>query len=96
MEVIIQSDHHQIAAIAANIIRDAILKKPNLVLGLATGSTPIELYKSLIRMHKEDGLDFSGVTTFNLDEYVDIPLEHPQSYHTFMAHHFLIMSIYQR
>ncbi len=88
MEVIIQPNHHQIASIAANIIRDAILMKPNLVLGLATGSTPIELYKSLVRMHREDGLDFSGVTTFNLDEYVAIPLEHPQSYHTFMAHYF--------
>ena len=88
MEVIIQPNNHQITSIAANIIRDAILKKPNLVLGLATGSTPIELYKILVRMHREDGLDFSGVTTFNLDEYVGIPLDHPQSYHTFMAHHF--------
>ena len=88
MEVIIQPDHHQIAAIASNIIRDAILKKPNLVLGLATGSTPIELYKLLVRMHKEGGVDFSGITTFNLDEYVGIPLEHSESYHTFMAYHF--------
>ncbi len=88
MEVIIQPDYHQIATIAANIIRDAILKKPNIVLGLATGSTPIELYKLLVRMHREDGLDFSRVTTFNLDEYVGIPLEHLQSYHTFMAYHF--------
>ena len=87
MEVIIQPSH-QLAAIASEIIRDALLKKPNLVLGLATGSTPIGLYKALVRMHKEDGLDFSKVTTFNLDEYVDIPREHPQSYHTFMAKHF--------
>lgn len=88
MVVLIQPDHNNIASIAANIIRDAILKKPNLVLGLATGSTPITLYRSLVRMHREDGLDFSGVTTFNLDEYVGIPLEHSQSYHSFMAHHF--------
>lgn len=87
MEVIIQPNHHQLASIAAHIIRDAIRKKPNLVLGLATGSTPIELYKSLVSMHRDDGLDFSGVTTFNLDEYVGIPLEHSQSYHTFMNHH---------
>ena len=87
MEVIIQPSH-QLAVIASEIIRDALLKKPNLVLGLATGSTPIGLYKALVRMHKEDGLDFSRVTTFNLDEYVNISREHPQSYHTFMAKHF--------
>lgn len=88
MEIIIQSTYKQLAAIASEIIRDALLKKPDLVLGLATGSTPIGLYKALVRMHKEDGLDFSSVTTFNLDEYVGIPCEHPQSYHTFMANHF--------
>lgn len=88
MEIIIQSTYKQLAAIASEIIRDALLKKPNLVLGLATGSTPIGLYKALVRMHKEDGLDFSSVTTFNLDEYVGIPCEHPQSYHAFMANHF--------
>lgn len=88
MEVIIQPNHHQIATIAANIIRDAIQLKPNLVLGLATGSTPIELYKLLVKLHKDEGIDYSGVSTFNLDEYVGIPLNHSQSYHTFMAHHF--------
>ena len=88
MEIIIQSTYKQLATIASEIIRDALLKKPDLVLGLATGSTPIGLYKALVRMHKEDRLDFSSVTTFNLDEYVGIPCEHPQSYHTFMANHF--------
>lgn len=88
MQVIIQPTYKQLTMIASEIIRDALLKKPNLVLGLATGSTPIGLYKMLVRMHKEDGLDFSGVTTFNLDEYVGIPCDHPQSYHAFMAEHF--------
>ena len=88
MEVIIQSKNYEIAVIAADLIQDAILKKPNLVLGLATGSTPIGLYEELVQMHKEEGLDFSKVTTFNLDEYIGIPIEHPQSYHTFMAQHF--------
>lgn len=88
MEIIIESTYKQLAAIASEIIQDALLKKPDLVLGLATGSTPIGLYKALVRMHKEDGLDFSSVTTFNLDEYIGIPCEHPQSYHTFMANHF--------
>lgn len=88
MEVIIQPNSHQLSIIASEIIRDAVIQKPNLVLGLATGSTPIGLYKLLVQMHKEDGLDFSKVTTFNLDEYIGIPKDHPQSYRTFMAKHF--------
>ena len=65
----------------------ALLKKPNLVLGLATGNTPIGLYDELARMHNAEGLDFSQVVTFNLDEYVGIPANHPESYHTFMERH---------
>ena len=88
MEVIIQPTYAQLVAVSAGIIRDALLKKPSLVLGLATGSTPIGLYEALTWMHKTEGLDFSSVTTFNLDEYVGIPPNHPHSYHTFMATHF--------
>lgn len=88
MEVIIQRESQQLASIAADLISEALIGKPNLVLGLATGSTPIGLYETLIRMHKENGLDFSKVITFNLDEYVGIPISHPQSYHTFMAEYF--------
>ena len=88
MEIIIQPTYAQLVAVSAEIIRDALLKKPNLVLGLATGSTPIGLYEALVRMHKIEGLDFSSVTTFNLDEYVGIPPNHPYSYHTFMETHF--------
>ena len=87
MEVIIQPTYARLTEVAAEIIRDALLEKPNLVLGLATGSTPIGVYEALVRMHKTDRLDFSGVTTFNLDEYVGIPSDHPYSYHTFMAVH---------
>ena len=87
MEVIIQPTYERLAAVAAETVRDALLKKPNLVLGLATGSTPIGVYEALVRMHKAEGLDFSGVTTFNLDEYVGIPPNHPYSYHTFMETH---------
>ena len=88
MEIIIQPTYVQLVAVSAEIIRDALLKKSNLVLGLATGSTPIGLYEALARMHKIDGLDFSEVRTFNLDEYVGIPSSHPYSYHTFMETHF--------
>ncbi len=68
----------------ARIVAELVRKKPNCVLGFATGSTPLGLYKELIRMHKAEGLDFSKVTTFNLDEYVGLPPEHDQSYHYFM------------
>ncbi len=88
MEVIIQPTHHHLTVIASELIRDALHNKPDLVLGLSTGSTPIGLYKILVKMHTKEGLDFSNVTTFNLDEYIGIPKEHPQSYHTFMAKHF--------
>ena len=88
MEIIIQPTYTKLAEVAAEILRDALLKKPNLVLGLATGSTPIGLYEALIRMHQTEGLDFSEVTTFNLDEYAGIPPDHPHSYHTFMETHF--------
>ena len=87
MEVIIEPTYAHLATHAAEIIRAALEKKPNLVLGLATGSTPIGLYAALAQMHATQGLDFSQVTTFNLDEYVGIPASHPQSYHTFMATH---------
>lgn len=69
---------------AATLIADRIHRKPNLVLGLATGSTPLGLYKELIRMHKEEGLSFAKVTTFNLDEYIGLPRTHNQSYYYFM------------
>lgn len=84
MEVIIKTTYEEMSKETAEIIKDAILRKPNLVLGLATGSTPIGTYKELIRMHKEEGLDFSKVVTFNLDEYVGLPPNHEQSYNHFM------------
>lgn len=84
MEVVIKDSYKQVSAEAAKIIADIVRGKPNAVLGLATGSTPLGLYKELIRMHKEEGLDFSRVTTFNLDEYVGLTPDHPQSYHYFM------------
>ena len=84
MEVIITSDTKEMGKEGAKVIAEALRKKPNLVLGLATGSTPVALYKELIRMHKEEGLDFSKVTTFNLDEYLGLPPTHDQSYRYFM------------
>src|SRR6266487_3277246 len=74
--------------VAARIVAEVLNTKPNAVLGMATGSTPLGLYQELVRLHKQEQLDFSRVTTFNLDEYVGLPVIHPQSYHYFMHEHF--------
>lgn len=71
----------------AELIRTKATKNEQCVLGLATGSSPIKLYQELVRMHKEEGLSFRNVVTFNLDEYLPMPKESEQSYHYFMHHH---------
>lgn len=82
--VVIVEQHDDFARIIAEriaeIIREKTARGERPVLGLATGSTPIEVYRELIRMHREDGLDFSNVVTFNLDEYYPMP---PDSIHSF-------------
>jgi glucosamine-6-phosphate deaminase len=88
MEVIIAKTFDEISRLAAIQVARIINRKPNAVIGLATGSTPLGLYQELARMHKEEGLDFSQVTTFNLDEYVGLPPNHPQSFHYFMHENF--------
>ena len=72
MEVIIKETYEEMSRAAAQDVARLLNTKPNAVLGLATGSTPLGLYQELVRMHKEEGLDFSQVTTFNLDEYVGL------------------------
>jgi len=84
MEIVICPTYEDLSKKAAQVIADVIRAKPNAILGGATGSSPVGLYKELIRMHKEEGLDFSKITTFNLDEYVGLPPDHPQSYYYFM------------
>lgn len=84
MEVIIVKDKNEMSKMAAVIIADQIRRKPNCVLGLATGGTPEGTYAELVRMYKEEGLDFAKVTSFNLDEYLDIPNDHPERYLNFM------------
>jgi glucosamine-6-phosphate deaminase len=88
MEVVIKPDAASGCVLAAKIIARLVRSKPNCVLGLATGNTPKPMYAELVRMHKQDGLDLSRVTTFNLDEYVGLAPDHPQSYHHFMAVNF--------
>lgn len=84
MEIIIEPTADQASQAGARIIASVVRDKPNAVLGLATGSTPLALYRELVRMHQEEDLDFSQVTTFNLDEYVGLSAQHPASYHSFM------------
>jgi len=90
MDIIIRDTYDEISKYTAQLIACLIKSKPNCVLGLATGSTPVGTYRELARMHNEEGLDFSQVTTFNLDEYygISIDLEKPyeldQSYARFM------------
>jgi glucosamine-6-phosphate deaminase len=76
-----------LAAECAALIRGRQAAGQPVVLGLATGSTPIPFYQELVRLHREEGLDFSGVTTFNLDEYLGLAPEHPESYRAFMRKH---------
>ena len=80
MEIIIQPTPEVATEVAARAVARLFQEKPDAVLGLATGSTPLLLYRALIAMK----LDWSRVRTFNLDEYIGLPIEHPQSYHSFM------------
>jgi len=84
MEVLIFPDSHSLARKSPDLVESQIKKYPDSVIGLATGSTPLGLYEELIQRHMNHGLSFKEVKTFNLDEYVGIPGDHPQSYRTFM------------
>lgn len=87
MEILILPDTDAVAARAARIVGDMVSRRPRVVLGLATGSTPVAMYKALVRRHRDEGLSFAGVTTFNLDEYLGLPQESPLSYRRFMGEH---------
>ena len=77
----------ELSKAAARIIADVLRAKPDCVLGLATGSSPIGTYDELARMHREEGLSFARCTTVNLDEYRGLAGTHPQSYRYFMNEH---------
>ena len=84
MKVIVCKDYEEMSAVAAKEVAANIAAKPDFVLGLPTGSTPVGMYKNLVAMNKAGEVDFSKVTTFNLDEYYQIEKEDEQSYHYFM------------
>ncbi len=85
MQLCVYATPSQVSEAAANLIAAQITRKPDSVLGLATGSTPVATYQRLIALHRAGALDFSQATTYNLDEYVGLPEEHRCSYHRFMA-----------
>lgn len=84
MEVVVVDRQEQAAPIVADAYSRLLLSKPDAVLGLATGSTPLGVYAELARRHREDGLSFSRARAFLLDEYVGLPAGHPQRYRTFI------------
>ncbi len=84
MKLIVCHNYEEMSATAADIVADIIKKDPACVLGLATGSTPVGMYKKLIEKNAAGEIDFSKVTTFNLDEYYPITPDNDQSYRYFM------------
>lgn len=84
MKIIRATDYKDMSRKAANIISAQVIMKPNAVLGLATGGTPVGIYQQLIEWYNKGDLDFSEITTVNLDEYRGLPRERPQSYWSFM------------
>ena len=84
MKIIRAKDYYDMSRKAANIISAQVIMKPNCVLGLATGGTPVGTYKQLVEWYNKGDLDFAEVNTVNLDEYRGLPREHPESYWSFM------------
>lgn len=84
MKLFVEKNYEALSERAGKILIEEINKKEDIVLGLATGSTPIGTYKELIKAHVEKGLDFSKAKSFNLDEYVGLDGKHPSSYRYFM------------
>lgn len=87
MQIIRAEDYYHMSRMAANIISAQVIMKPDCVLGLATGSTPIGTYEQLIRWYDKGDLDFAEVTSINLDEYKGLSPENDQSYRYFMNEH---------
>ena len=84
MEVIIRSSREDAAKLVAQIVARSLRRKPNLVLGLATGRTMDAVYALLVAMHRDGALSFAHVTTFNLDEYVGLDASHPASFRRYL------------
>ncbi len=84
MDLQVVGDYREMSELGAKIVSETIQEKKNAVLGLATGSTPEGMYARLVEKYRRGDLDFKSVVTFNLDEYVGLAPDHPQSYHYYM------------
>src|SRR5262245_61948554 len=88
MRTIRVPDYQTLSRQAADAVADAIQSKKDLRLGLPTGATTVGMYRELVRRHQISGLDFSQVRSFNLDEYLGLPADHPKTFHSYMRRHF--------
>ncbi len=84
MQIIKVKNYEALSQEAAKIVGKLLISKPDAILGLATGSTPVGMYQNLVKMNENHELSFKAVKTYNLDEYCDLPRSHAQSYYTFM------------
>ena len=84
IELIKVKDYKELSEVAGKVMLELVQANPNCTLGLATGSSPIGLYQYLIEAYKKGEVTFANVKSFNLDEYCDLPREHPESYYSFM------------
>lgn len=87
MKLIRTTDYDEMSKVAADILTEDIINNPRITLGLATGSTPTGLYSELVKNYKEGKISFKDIKTVNLDEYIGIGPDHPQSYNFFMKMH---------
>lgn len=88
MRLHVVNDYDQMSSKAASIVASQIILQPDTVLGLATGATPLGMYQNLVNLYQDGMVDFSEVVTFNLDEYIGLESNHPQSYNYYMFHNF--------
>ena len=84
MLLVLKENSQEVGLEAAGFVARALRRNPELRLGLATGATMLGMYRELVRLHREEGLNFSRAVTFNLDEYLGLSPGHPQSFHKFM------------
>lgn len=89
MEVIIQPDAESASIVAARLVSHLLREKPNAVIGLVAGQSPLKLYAELVRKYRDGHIDFSRVTVFTMDDFVGIPPDHPASHTSFIRRHFL-------
>ncbi|MCX7959190.1 MAG: glucosamine-6-phosphate deaminase [Deltaproteobacteria bacterium] len=88
MNILVMKDYAEISRQAALLVAASVALKPDLVLGLPTGRTPLRMYRELVTIFKNGFVDFRHVTTFNLDEYIGLPKKNPSSYYSYMWNNF--------